>query len=111
MGSINSPQVDLLNKAEATTLNSSIWIPGDALVSAIAADPTLITSSVTHHVDVETCGEFGRGTLFVDYAGDVEDKGLNVQIVKEINVERFKEMLINTLNPWGGDVSRAHRIS
>lgn len=111
LGAIDSPQIQILNQAEANQFNRSLWVSSDSLVTAVAIDRSLIKSSGSYHVDVETCGSFARGSLFVDYSGDVVDKGINVEIVKEIDTERFKEMLLRTLNPWGGEASGATRIA
>lgn len=77
----------------------------------MAIDRSLIKASESHHVDVETCGTFSRGSFLVDYTGDVAYEGINVEIVKEIDIEGFKEMITKWLNPWGGEVSGATRIA
>lgn len=85
--------VDLINKAERKLLKGKYWHSADTYLSSIVLDETIIESAETYHVDVETCGQFADGALFVDYSFNPEMKK-NARLIKKINTVGFKKMLL-----------------
>jgi purine nucleosidase len=81
----------------------------DPVAMAIALDPTIATRASKHYVEVETQSELTRGMTIVDQLNIIPDernqvlwKALtnrdpNVQVVWEIDIPRWKEMLYSVL--------------
>jgi purine nucleosidase len=81
----------------------------DPVAMAVALDPTIATRASKHYVDVETQSELTRGMTIVDQLNIIPDernqvlwKALtnrdpNVQVVWEIDIPRWKEMLYSVL--------------
>jgi purine nucleosidase len=68
----------------------------DAIVAAMAIDPTIMTRSGTYHVDVETRGELTRGATVVDLLGTL-GRPANARVCLEADGARFRQMLLRTL--------------
>jgi purine nucleosidase len=81
----------------------------DPVAMAVALDPTIATRASKHYVEVETQSELTRGMTIVDQLNIIPDernqvlwKALtnrdpNVQVVWEIDIPRWKEMLYSVL--------------
>jgi inosine-uridine nucleoside N-ribohydrolase len=59
-------------------------------------DPSLIQQSATHYAYVAQDGTVSRGAVFVDYKGR-EEISPNIVIVRNIDVDRYKMMLMSTI--------------
>jgi purine nucleosidase len=82
----------------------------DPVTMAIALDPAVCTRSAWHHVEVECNSELTRGMTVVDERGVVatgpnietwkplNQRSPNVEVCWEIDVERWKETLYQTLH-------------
>jgi len=68
----------------------------DPVTMAIALDPSICKRQSKHYVDVETDSELTRGMTVVDERG-VTKKDPNVDVVWEIDVPAWKEILYKTL--------------
>ncbi len=72
-----------------------LGIPGaplhDPLAVATVIDPSLVRTK-SLHVDVETQGELTRGETVVDLYG-VTGKSANAQVVLDLDLPRFKELI------------------
>jgi len=68
----------------------------DPVAMAVALDPTVATRTSRHHVDVETTGRLTRGMTVVDQLG-VTGRKPNATVVWEIDVPRWKAMLLDAL--------------
>lgn len=81
----------------------------DPVAMAVALEPTVCTRKSRHLVDVETEGDLTRGMTVVDalgVAGDLRnreiwgplaERGPNVEVCWEIDVRRWKGMLVEAL--------------
>jgi purine nucleosidase len=72
----------------------SLLLP-DPLCVAIALQPSLITKSTTQTIVVETGGKYSRGMTIVDW-NDMLKKAKNVEIVTEIDMKLFTDMLLHS---------------
>lgn len=70
----------------------------DPCAVAYVIDPALFSSKLCH-VDIETKGEFTLGATVVDY-NDVLKKDKNVEVLFDIDRERFIEMLVNAMKKY-----------
>jgi purine nucleosidase len=68
----------------------------DPVTMAIALDPQISTRQSKHFVDIETDSELTRGMTVVDERG-VTKKDPNVEVVWEIDIPAWKEILYKTL--------------
>jgi len=68
----------------------------DPVTMAIALDPQISMRQSKHYVDIETDSELTRGMTVVDERG-VTKKEPNVEVVWEIDVPAWKEILYKTL--------------
>lgn len=68
----------------------------DPVTMAVALDPGIVVRQSKHYVDVETDSELTRGMTVVDERG-VTKKEPNVEVVWEIDVPAWKEMLYQVL--------------
>ncbi|XP_030265365.1 inosine-uridine preferring nucleoside hydrolase-like isoform X2 [Sparus aurata] len=68
----------------------------DAYALAAAIDDDLVTESEEVAVTVELEGTYTRGMMAVDYMGLLKKKHKAV-IMKKVDLERFKQMLMNSL--------------
>lgn len=68
----------------------------DPVTMAIALDPSITLRQSKHYVDVETDSELTRGMTVVDERG-VTKKDPNVEVVWEIDIPAWKEILYQTL--------------
>lgn len=68
----------------------------DPVTMAIALDPQISKRQSKHYVDIETDSELTRGMTVVDERG-VTKKEPNVEVVWEIDVPAWKEILYKTL--------------
>lgn len=68
----------------------------DTLLVAIAANESLMTTSTTYYVDIETKGELTRGYNMVDI-NNRSGQEPNVRVCEVIDRERFKEDLLYVL--------------
>jgi purine nucleosidase len=93
--------------------SSQNWLkdPGlglpDPVAMAVALDPSVVTRSSSHRVDVETQGELTRGMTVVDqlsvvgtqdgFTNEWTVREPNVTICWEIDASRWKDMLYRCL--------------
>ncbi|KAE8278306.1 Inosine-uridine preferring nucleoside hydrolase [Larimichthys crocea] len=70
--------------------------PCDAYAMAAAVDDALITESEQVAVTVELEGTYTRGMMVLDYM-DLLKKTHKVTILKKVDLERFKQMLMDAL--------------
>lgn len=68
----------------------------DAIVAAMAIDPSIMTSSGDYYVDVETRGEFTRGATVVDLLG-VLGRPPNARVCLAADGARFRARLMDVL--------------
>ncbi|BCL37844.1 nucleoside hydrolase [Nostoc sp. MS1] len=68
----------------------------DPVAIAVALDPTIVTRQGKYFVDVEINSELTRGATVVDELG-VLQKQPNINVVWEINVPKWKEILYRCL--------------
>lgn len=91
LGEMDSKRIHFLNQAEANTFPKiTEWLPFDQLAAAVLLEPRVIAGWVDVRIYLETCGEHGRGTVFVDYDSPVQ----NTRIITDIHLELFKELLL-----------------
>ena len=84
-----------MNQAERIALRGRpLWRPYDQMAAAILLNPELVTNFTDTKVEVETCGEHGRGAMFVDYKSNKS----NVKIVTDIDEKVLKNMLLTLLS-------------
>ncbi|MFP3200722.1 MAG: nucleoside hydrolase [Sulfolobus sp.] len=69
----------------------------DLITTAVALNKDVIKKSEKHYVDVENCDCLTRGMTVIDYLS-IWKKEPNVEVVYEINKEKFLEMLFDLLN-------------
>jgi purine nucleosidase len=85
----------------------------DPIAMAIALDPSIATRADDHHVEIECASELTRGQTVVDrlgVAGDDRNRGIwsellggpKVKVVWDIDVRRWRELLIRSLLPARG---------
>ncbi|EEB12927.1 conserved hypothetical protein [Pediculus humanus corporis] len=67
LGMISTPMIDLINKAESKHLIYEKWSSADCILSSVVIDSKLIKSEVYDHLDVETCGNHARGSIFLNH--------------------------------------------
>ena len=95
LGTMDTPQIRLMNRAEAKHLenNKETWGVPDALAAAVLLEPSrIVTRSETHYCTVELHGELTRGMLVVDREGHFGQPP-NVEIVTEVEKELYERML------------------
>src|SRR5205814_485296 len=68
----------------------------DALVAAMALDPSLMTRSGAYYVDVETQGELTRGATVVDLLGAL-GRPPTTRVCLEADGARFRQKLLTVL--------------
>lgn len=66
----------------------------DPLAMAVAIEPDIVQSSECRYIEVELAGHMTRGQTVVDWY-NLTGKEANVNIVKEVNRNRFWELLKN----------------
>ena len=71
----------------------------DPLAAAICLYPDLVKTE-KRHVDVELRGELTRGMTVVDRRGRIPMGEENINVALEVDVERFKTMLMKSLLSW-----------
>jgi len=81
-----------LNQAESKIRKLPTWQPCDSLIVAVMLWPNLITNSFAVNITPIMAGE-ARGGVLGDYS-HTTNKPKNVEIIKEINVEEFKNILM-----------------
>ncbi|XP_042261129.1 inosine-uridine preferring nucleoside hydrolase-like [Thunnus maccoyii] len=89
--SFKKPQSENYQKIIAYDFN-----PCDAYAMAAAIDDTLITESEEVAVSVELEGTYTQGMMVLDYMGLLKKKH-KAFIMKKIDLEKFKQMLMNSL--------------
>ncbi|CAH1406781.1 unnamed protein product [Nezara viridula] len=94
LGGLDSNWIRFLNLAEGKTFPKiSKWSPFDQTAAAILLDPKIATAWTDTKIYVETCGEHGRGAVFVDYQSTTS----NVRIITDVNIDLIKNMLLSYL--------------
>lgn len=68
----------------------------DAIVAAMAIDPTIMTRSADYFVDVETCGTYSRGYTVVDELNRL-GKAPTARVCLEADGDRFRQKLLEVL--------------
>ena len=71
----------------------------DPLAAAVCLFPDLVKTEKCH-VDVELRGELTRGMTVVDRRGRTSLGEGNINVALEVDAERFKTMLMNSLLSW-----------
>jgi purine nucleosidase len=101
--SFHTPYADFSIDCNRTAIKTNQeWLgdPGlplpDPITMAIALDPTICTQRGKHFVDVEYQSELTRGMTVVDQRG-VSNKTPNAEVCWEIDPQRWKEALYQTL--------------
>lgn len=104
LGKVKSPQIEFLNKIEAYSMKSGEWSAADSKTVAVGLHPELVTKAQLVHVEAVKEGEFSKGVFLIDYT-HVSHRPANAMIVKELNVEGFKNYLLKSLStPFNGEV-------
>ncbi|GAC1394908.1 MAG: nucleoside hydrolase [Chloroflexota bacterium] len=92
--------LDINRTVRPYTMNHQ-GLPGtthpDAIVAAMAIDPSLMTRSGSYYVDVETRGELTRGATAVDILGEW-GRPPNTRVCLEADGARFRQVLLRVLN-------------
>lgn len=98
LGILSSPAVQLLNKAERLQLEEDVlyWECADCLAAAVIVHPSIIKESAAFHARVVEDGAVSQGAVFVDYKGR-EESTSNVVIVRSIDVDDYKKILLSTI--------------
>jgi purine nucleosidase len=63
----------------------------DPLAMAVAIDPGIVEKSRSRYIEIELAGQMTRGQTVVDWY-DLKGKAENVEIIDEINRDRFWEL-------------------
>jgi purine nucleosidase len=97
LGSIDSPLARFYASTVVTRFGKQIdgvdlLFEADGTAMAAAIEPDIVTSKSLKYVEVELVGKLARGESVVDWY-DLLEKKPNVDIVLEINQERFFELL------------------
>lgn len=77
-------------------LGRDILFAPDGLAMAVAVEPEIVTRSEKRHVSIELHGSQTRGQTVVDWYGSTQ-KTPNVEIILEVNQERFIQLMENGL--------------
>ncbi|XP_047113623.1 uncharacterized protein C1683.06c-like isoform X1 [Schistocerca piceifrons] len=96
LGKIQSPQMQLLNQAEAKVIARHYkdgWVQCDPAAAAILMRPSIASSKVTHYVMVELHGRHTRGAMVLDHINS-QGKKHNVTIIESIDLNLYKELLL-----------------
>jgi len=67
----------------------------DACAVAGVIDPSLVTDVRSMHVDINIGGDLMDGATVCDYAGALENLPKNVDVVYNMDTQRFLDMLID----------------
>ncbi|KAF4520211.1 hypothetical protein B566_EDAN003924 [Ephemera danica] len=99
LGRVPGPMMELLNKAEYSSLNKGDdkWVSGDALAAAVFINPALILSANLQPVSVEVHSTKLAGSCMVDYF-KVLGAAPNSVIIKNIDIPAYQAMLIEYLS-------------
>ena len=96
---MNTPKSDFFTAITAKvrdylrqTAQRQTLYAADPLAMAVAIEPSIVTSSETHHVRVELNGRHTRGQTIVDWK-DRSGAEANANIILEVNKERFFELM------------------
>ncbi len=95
--SIASPRADFFrrtiqNRLTRPVSGQPVLYEPDPLAMAVALEPEIIVRAEARVVDVELGGQFTRGQTVVDWF-DLTGRAPNVNVVLEVNKERFWELL------------------
>ncbi|XP_046376259.2 inosine-uridine preferring nucleoside hydrolase-like isoform X2 [Haliotis rufescens] len=90
-------EVERLMVSTCKELNWTTYIPCDEVAAACAIDNKVITKSDHVYASVELHGHLTRGQMVVDWGMRLGKKP-NVQIVKELDVERYMELLLHAID-------------
>ena len=74
--------------------NTNICYTADPLAMAVMIEPEIILESIEAFARVELSGMYTRGMTVVDWFG-VSQKSPNVRIIKQVDMERFIELMIS----------------
>ncbi len=74
----------------------TIFLAADGLALAVVLEPEIIQKHETHYVAVEIDGRYTRGQTMVDW-NDQSGKTPNAQIIQEVDLKRFYELMENAL--------------
>lgn len=96
LGRVNSIFIKFLNKAESKIKESPNWEPSDSLIAAAMLCPKLIKKSAVLNLTPVIDGQARGGTL-VDYTKKTH-KPNNVEIIQEIDVKEFQNILLSYLS-------------
>lgn len=97
LGKIESPQMQLLNQAEAKVIATNFkegWVQCDPAAAAILMRPSIVTAKVTHYAMVELHGRHTRGAMVLDHCNSLRKKH-NVTIIESIDLNLYKELLLS----------------
>ncbi|XP_066998055.2 nucleoside hydrolase [Anabrus simplex] len=97
LGALRTPQMELLNKVERVILERElygVWSRCDPIAAALAIDPAIIVEKSKCFVTVELHGQHTRGAMVVDHLCRL-NKEPNVTVVKKIDIEEYKKVLMN----------------
>ncbi|XP_063980076.1 uncharacterized protein LOC135164032 isoform X2 [Diachasmimorpha longicaudata] len=92
LGDLSSKAMNFMNKVEVEILNEIIWKPADVMITAVMIWPELATKKISTRVTPVIDGA-ARGSVLVSYE-DIPTNP-NVEIIQEIDVEKFKGLLLH----------------
>lgn len=100
MGQIDSPQAKLMTKVERYLLEKELygsWGRCDPYAAALTINPKVVTKKTRHFVTVELQGQTTKGLMVIDHFSKL-GKEPNVMVVERVDVELYKEMLIEAFS-------------
>uniref|UniRef100_A0A0A9YSD7 Uridine nucleosidase 1 n=2 Tax=Lygus hesperus TaxID=30085 RepID=A0A0A9YSD7_LYGHE len=92
LGTINSPYIKFLNKAERKILSSKTWSPNDQVTAAIAMCSNLVKASLDADGIVLTEGCDAKGALLIDY----KSTSYNLKIITQVDEAAFQNFVLNS---------------
>lgn len=96
IGKFNNKITNFLNPIEEKAYKKfDEWTPFDTFCAAAFIDPSIALRTENFHMTIELSGIFTRGQVIIDHINEVNYK--NVTVIEEIDVEKFKLLVMNTV--------------
>lgn len=96
IGTIDNDITRLLNPIEEKAYKKcEEWLPFDTYCAASFIDPSIVRRREDFHMTIELNGRLTRGQVVIDHIEENEFK--NVTVIEEIDVERFKWLVMDTV--------------
>jgi inosine-uridine nucleoside N-ribohydrolase len=110
LGTLRTPEVELLNKVEATILENDEtgWTAGDALIAASLINPNVIKAQQDYYCTVELNGSLTRGMVVVDRNDGTTPT--NATIILDIDLPLVESMLLQAVRTANSPKPKRRRI-